>query len=50
MMKEIFASIEIYLRDVFKMASEEKFAGKVAESVFSLFIDAYIERLIIAIN
>ena len=38
------------MRDVFNMAVEERFASKVSESIFSLLIDGYIERFIIAVN
>lgn len=49
-MKEIFSSIEAYLRDVFKLSLEENFAKKVADSLFAMLVDGYIERLIMAIN
>ena len=49
-LEEALQSAHMYLTDVRKMTLEERFASKVAESCFSLLIDAYIERFIIAVN
>jgi hypothetical protein len=40
----------MYMRDVFKMAMEERYASKVSESFFCLLIDGYIERFMLAVN
>ncbi|CDW77151.1 UNKNOWN [Stylonychia lemnae] len=50
LMEEILQCAHGYLNEVQKMTLEERFASKVAESLFSLLIDAYIERFIIAVN
>lgn len=48
--QDIFASAETYMKEVFKMTIEDRYASKVAEALFSLLVDAYIERFVLAGN
>jgi hypothetical protein len=50
MLSKIFSTAEVYIKDVFTLIIEERFASKVAESFFCFLIDAYIERFLIAGN
>eukprot|EP00347_Sterkiella_histriomuscorum_P001774 403370734 len=50
LLEEVLQCAHSYLIDIQKMAIEERFASKVAESLFCLLIDSYIERFIIAVN
>lgn len=34
---------------MFKIVQEERFAGKIAEALYSMIVDAYVERFIIAV-
>jgi hypothetical protein len=50
MMEEVLRCAHSYLTDIQKKTLEERFASKVAESLFCLLIDAYILRFVIAVN
>lgn len=34
---------------MFKIVQEERFAGKIAEALYSMIVDSYVERFIIAV-
>ena len=50
MLKDVLKCAAGYMSDIFKLIPEERFASKVAESLYCLLVDAYIERFILAIN
>ncbi len=50
MLEEVLKNAGSFIKDVMRLVEEERFAGKVAESLYCLLIEAYIERFVIAIN
>ena len=50
MLQEVLKAAGGYMQDVFKIVSEERFAGKIAQALYSMIVDAYVERLMIAVN
>ena len=50
MLKEVLKAAGGYMQDVFKIVTEERFSGKVAEALYSMLVDAYVERFLIAVN
>ena len=50
MLKEVLKCASGYIQDVFKIVVDERYAGKVANSLYSMLIDAYVERFVIAVN
>ena len=50
MLKEVLKCAEGYMQDVRRIVRDERFAGKIAEALYSLLVDAYVERFLIAVN
>ena len=50
MLQDVLKRASKYMSDIFKVIIEDRFAGKIAQALYSMLVDAYIERFAIAVN